>query len=585
MKEELSYDDRLPIHIRIGALEEYPLHYHTDIEFIFVLKGEIQLLLGSNNYILKQNEIFVCNGKEVHAMYTTGKENVVALIQVNNRVFSKYYPNLSRSCYRTVTDDANDKRLDFLRTETTKLLCNHISKPYHYQETNVAIIKKLLSYLEANFNYFSIQNNTVINTPIENFTMSKRISRIILSIYENYYKRMTLEDLSSKENLSEYYLSHIIHQYIGISFRDFLSFARVESSQMMVLDENININELYAIAGFSGRHYFEKHFEKWFREKPFDYRQNFLAKVKSEKRQERFNDLETGSILKFLNQYGYCATPSDQALELLAQNSLQVTVDGILGKSIAFIPKISVALNKKIPQNANVSSKFENLKFDEILKSEPSPISEVYGLDTIAGAVYILRNLTLDGISLPFMDSPLNTSILQGTSSIVFSNGIVKCSYYSLLFLGMSKGEMIDRGANYWIIKKAATSDMPSFVIMVFNGNESTDSVCVTPCSKEKTIEEIASFNEEVNIKFSINGLFGAFKIATVSIDSTTDYFYYLNHYGCQSASPEIEHLLAEQYTLPYVNIYNTDAAGTLEMNTRLDGLCVQFITITPLRI
>ena len=155
-KEELSYDDRWPIYIRVAALEDYPLHYHADIEFIFILKGEIRLHLGCNDYLLKENSVFVCNGREVHGMYATDKENVVALIQVNNQVFSKYYPNLSRSCYRTFTGSPNDKRLDFLRSEIIKLLYNHFTKPF-YQETNVAITKKLLSYLEANFNYFSIK--------------------------------------------------------------------------------------------------------------------------------------------------------------------------------------------------------------------------------------------------------------------------------------------------------------------------------------------------------------------------------------------------------------------------------------------
>lgn len=584
LKEELSYDDRLPIHIRIAKIDEYPLHYHTDIEFIFVLKGEIQLLLGSNNYLLKQNDIFVCNGKEVHAMHATDKENVIALIQVNNRMFSKYYPNLSRSCYRTFTDDPNDQRLDFLRSEIVKILCNYFKKT-HYQETNVAITKKLLSHLEANFNYFSIKNSVVLNNPIKNFTMSKRISRIILNIYENYYKRLTLEDLSAKEDLSEFYLSHIIHEHIGISFRDFLSFARVESTQMMVLDESINIKELYAIAGFSGRAYFEKHFEKWYGQKPSSYRDNFIDKVKSEKKKEKLHMLERNSILQILNLYETCVKTSSNSNLPLKQNTLHVIAEGMSGGSITFNPKICIYQNKDIKKNAKFFSKLENLKADKISTSNIKPITGIYGLDTIAGAVYILRNLKDGALSVPFMDDPSSAGVLQGTNSLVFQNGIAKSSYYALLFLSLARGELIDSSSNYWIIKKAAKDDMPSFVIMVFNGNEHTDAICSNTFSKEKTMEAIATFNDELNMKLSLKGLLGPFKVATVSIDLTTDYSYYLNHYGGQSASPGIEQLLAEQYTSPYSNIYNTDAMGSLEIHIRLDGLGVQLITITPLRL
>lgn len=581
-KEEVSYDSKLPIYIRIIELEEYPLHYHTDIEFIFVLKGEIKLISGSNRYILKQNAVFVCNGKEVHGMYATGKENIVALVQINNQIFSKYYPNLSRSCYRTYTKSDEDIRVDFLRTELLRILFNHITKAHHYQENNVATTKKLLSYLEANFNYFSIENNIVINKPFENFTMSKRVSRIILTVYENYYKHITLEEISAKENLSEYYLSHIIHDHIGISFREFLSFARVESSHSIVLNSSIDINEIHTIVGFSGRQYFEKHFKKWFKQTPSEYRENFASKIKSEKKQEQYTNLEKSRIISLLNDYEHSG---NKIIQSGNQNLLNVTADGMNGKSIKFNPQVSVYAKSKNIKNPGILSKLKNLKPDQILNCEHLHIRRFYGLDTIAGAVYILRNIRLNKVALPFMDPIEESEILQGANGIVFNNGIAKCSYYSLLFLGKAKGDLIDSGTNYWIIKKTAENSMPSFVIMVFNGSNETDAVCENDYPREKTLEAIASFNEELNIKFSLKGLFGPFKIATVTLDSTTDYFSYMNNYGNCSASTDIEELLAEQYTLPYVNIYNTDAQDSLEINTRLDGLCVQFIAITPLQL
>ncbi|NCB41129.1 MAG: AraC family transcriptional regulator [Clostridia bacterium] len=584
-KEELSYDDRSPICIRIVEMKEYPLHYHADVEFIFVLKGEVRLLSGSNNYLLGQNSFFVCNGKEVHGMYATEKENVIALVQVNNRIFSKYYPNLSRSCYRTYTEDLKDNRLEFLRSEIIKLLYNHMKKVPHYQETNVAIIKKVLAYLEANFNYFSIENNIVINRPIESFTMSKRVSRIILNVYENYYKRLTLEELSVRERLSEYYLSHVIHDYIGISFRDFLSFARVESSQLMVLDESINIREIHAITGFSGRQYFEKHFKRWFGQTPMEYRTKFIRERKSFNKQEAFLELDEIHSLNLLEQYeSSTAFPNERNL-VSKQNILHVYVDAVSGKSIPFHPEISIGMSKENKNSLETVGKLQNLNPHKIISMEKNTVQGLYGLDTIAGAVYILRNLQADSICLPFIDSPTGLEIFRGSNSIMFSNGLTKCSYYALLFLAKAKGELIDRGENYWIIKKASQEDMPSFIIIVFNGNKTTDLICSTHQPKEKTMEAISSFNEEINIKFSLKGLFGPYKVATVTLNSTTDYYYYLNNHGNRSTDMDIENLLAEQYTLPYVSIHNTDSVGSLETTTRLDGLCVQMISIAPLHV
>lgn len=78
--EKITYQDDFPINITIASIEEYPLHYHQDIEFVYVLKGEVTLKNGYCHYTLKEGDIFTNAGHEVHSLTSTGKENIVALI-------------------------------------------------------------------------------------------------------------------------------------------------------------------------------------------------------------------------------------------------------------------------------------------------------------------------------------------------------------------------------------------------------------------------------------------------------------------------------------------------------------------------
>ena len=66
--EKTAYDDDFPIQIRIVNIKEYPIHYHQDIEIVFVLKGEILLKNGSCTYRLHSGDVFTNSGREVHAM-------------------------------------------------------------------------------------------------------------------------------------------------------------------------------------------------------------------------------------------------------------------------------------------------------------------------------------------------------------------------------------------------------------------------------------------------------------------------------------------------------------------------------------
>ena len=37
--EKTAYENDFPINLRIMKVKEYPIHYHQDIEFIYVLKA------------------------------------------------------------------------------------------------------------------------------------------------------------------------------------------------------------------------------------------------------------------------------------------------------------------------------------------------------------------------------------------------------------------------------------------------------------------------------------------------------------------------------------------------------------------
>ncbi len=581
---ELSMDDRSPLNIRILSIEEYPLHYHADIELIFVLEGSLRLLLGSNDYRLKAGDIFACNGKEVHGMYGTAGENAVALVRVNNRIFSNYYPNLSRSCYRTNTVDPNDERLPFLRRELIGLLLNYGENLRHHEQINVAVVKKILGYLESNFNYFTIKNKVVCSDRIENIQTAKRISRVILRMYESYFQKLTLDELSRTEELSSFYLSHLIREHTGLSFRDFLAFARVESSQLLLLDESVQLNDLHEMVGFSARRYYEEHFSQWFGLLPEDYRLQTISKIKSAHRPELCREISRPALLDLLRDLDERRQPEDSRLQS-GRSAVHIAVDHKKSRSIPFQPQLTLAVDPLDHKDPGILQKLKRFEHIQLREAGSERCAPRWGLDTIAGAVYWLKKSREGSLQLPISDPAGGAGVLQGQSGLVFCNGIAKCSYFAMLFLSNARGRMIDSSVNHWIIKKDAPGGIPSYVILIYNGGEEADALCTGSLTREQIADAIAAYTEELNIKLSLTGPAGAYKIALINIDSSTDYFHYLHHYGKQAPADPVEQLLAEQYTAPYVNIYNADSTGVLDIYTRLDGICAQMISVTPLSV
>ena len=140
------------------------------------------------------------------------------------------------------------------------ILLDYTRRNFNYKSTCIYQMIDVIKYLNQYFNLFAFEDRVVVNFKDDNPVIVERISHIINYVYENYANRITLEDLAEKEHLSTYYLSHLIHEYMGISFQKFLCFARSEMSEIPLLETNQKISAVSRAVGFSTTAYYEKIF-------------------------------------------------------------------------------------------------------------------------------------------------------------------------------------------------------------------------------------------------------------------------------------------------------------------------------------
>ena len=71
LKEKSIYKDELPVNVVVANIEEYPIHFHDDMEVVYVLEGTVILRNGYYTYTLKQGDIFILNDREMHSFTNT----------------------------------------------------------------------------------------------------------------------------------------------------------------------------------------------------------------------------------------------------------------------------------------------------------------------------------------------------------------------------------------------------------------------------------------------------------------------------------------------------------------------------------
>ena len=72
LKEKIIYKDELPINVVTANIIEYPIHFHDDMEVVYVLSGSVILKNGYYTYTLKQGDIFILNDRDMHSFESTG---------------------------------------------------------------------------------------------------------------------------------------------------------------------------------------------------------------------------------------------------------------------------------------------------------------------------------------------------------------------------------------------------------------------------------------------------------------------------------------------------------------------------------
>ena len=323
--QTINYSVDFPVNIRIAKIKNVPLHYHSDIEFVFILSGKIRLTNSYGRFILSEGDIFTNNGNEIHSLSETKDDNIVAIIQISNVFFEKYFPGLSKSAYRTNAIRATDSKQEDLRKLVLKILLQYMKKGTNYKNECISGSVDLIKYLNQHFNLFVIENKVPVSTREENPVTIERLSRIIGYIYENYPNKISLENIAEMEHLSTFHLSHLIRKYTGMSFRDFLCFARVERSEIPLLDTNKKISRIAKDVGFSTTAYYEKFFDKWYGHSPEQHRKDYQPLVMSIVNPEQLDDCPISHAIKSISGmlYGLSAeaekelTPKEKGIVFL----------------------------------------------------------------------------------------------------------------------------------------------------------------------------------------------------------------------------------------------------------------------------
>lgn len=612
--EKIAYPDDFPIKITIANIKEYPIHYHQDTEFVVVLDGEISLKNGYCSYVLNAGDIFTNSGHEVHSLTSTGKDNIVAVIQISTQYFSQYFPSLTKGCYRTYTTKGNTKKHDALREKLLLVLLQYIVKSFNYKSECTYMMVDVIKYLDKYFNLFAFDENMVINFESGNQITIDRISRIIGYIYEFHSNKITLEDLAKMEHLSTFYISHIIKNCTGMNFRDFLSFARVEWSEIELLETNKKISRVAHDVGFSTTAYYEKYFIKWFGMDPQTYREKNMPLVMSDIRKGILRSVDNSRIVNIIRDILSSLNSQETSDNIVNAVKIDVDVDTSfhaissvdhylevqitvedfkeLGYSIfSYIQELNPRKVTLLTREEDSQSDVNRIKvmltlagFEVGLNNSDTPPAFLsYGFDSIAYPIFIFSKLLRSKdlwIKARLRDPGKKEKVLQGFPALLTSNGIRKPAFYAFMALSLITGDIIYWGKQYCVIRTFRNGQR-SFIIAAYNFNNNVYKTCIGSTTEHNVKNVLNEYKDEVDISFNLTIEQDMYTVTKYSMPKTLGVFSYLATLDFPEKADHLLDFPEIVTTQPAQEMYVEDVRATFNLNFSLKGAGIQLAVIT----
>lgn len=241
-------------------------HLHQSIELLYILEGDITVMVGENTYQAKPEDIIVINANKKHSYHADG-EILLAYFEID---FSQLCSILGTSQLLFWCNSVVDKNTAF---EELRGIMKQIFNQYFNKSDQGALVLKsyyyqMLKVLAENFQVGS-KYARFINRRDSTEDRQEKIANYIAA---NYAKRISLKEMADYLYMSVPYLSKYIKKQFGMNFSEYISDVRLFHAVDDLLYTDQTITNIAVDNGFAGTNAFNELFKKRYESTPTEYR-------------------------------------------------------------------------------------------------------------------------------------------------------------------------------------------------------------------------------------------------------------------------------------------------------------------------
>lgn len=253
------------------------IHWHEEIEFTLVDDGIGEYKIDLVPYKLEKGDIILVKPFSLHSIHQINNTNmhwrtmVFNLNMLNSATADgcliKYFaPIFNNEHQLPVLIQKNSKGYDELYNIASKIFDCYNSKDIAYE---IELKSLLYHFFALLYKYDLIVKNKAISLSGE---VTNKMKIILNYIKENYMNDISIKDMCSICNFSEYHFMRFFKKYIGLTCIEYINSYRLEVASKLLDTTDKSIMDISFEVGFNNVSYFNKLFKTKFKHTPREFR-------------------------------------------------------------------------------------------------------------------------------------------------------------------------------------------------------------------------------------------------------------------------------------------------------------------------
>lgn len=263
--ETKIYGQNIPIHAFKDKNFSFMAHWHLDVELAYVLNGNIQISINSEQRVLSRGDFAICSSGDIHFYNSDGMESEVIIIVFRSDLIenSGCWPKSTR--FITPFIDKSRSYIDSFPQQTlirieeifNLLVVENKNKEKFYDMLIKGLLYELCGIILRHIP--CCLNEKKRDSKI--FSEIKAIQVALSYLEDNYTNEISLEDLASHVNMSQFHFSRLFSKICGKSFRTYLNEIRTNKAASLLSTTGMPVVDIALECGFNSVRTFNRVFK------------------------------------------------------------------------------------------------------------------------------------------------------------------------------------------------------------------------------------------------------------------------------------------------------------------------------------